>query len=210
MSRIIEDLNWRYATKVFDSSKEVREKDLETILEAFRLSASSFGLQPWKLFVVSDTEKKQALLEHSWYQKQVVDAPYHLVFARNDTDNNTLVQEFIDDIATTRNVATDTLEEYKQMMLGFLSRMSPEEKNTWANKQIYIALGNLMTVLAEMRIDSCAMEGIIPNKYDEILGIKEKWFSTVVALPIGYRSAEDKYSELAKVRFSVEKVTEMI
>lgn len=140
----------------------------------------------------------------------MVDAPYHLVFARNDADDKILVQEFIDDIAVTRNVTTDSLEEYKQMMLGFLSRMSEEEKNTWANKQIYIALWNLMTVLAEMRIDSCAMEGIIPNKYDEILGLTEKWFSTVVALPIGYRTSEDKYSELAKVRFPIEKMTEII
>jgi nitroreductase len=140
MKKIIEDLNWRYATKAFDPTKDIAEKDLETILEAFRLSASSFGLQPWKLFVVKNKEKKQALLEHSWFQSQVVDAPYHLVFARNDADNNTLVQEFIDDIATTRNVTAESLEDYKKVMEGFLSRMSEEEKNTWANKQIYIAL----------------------------------------------------------------------
>jgi nitroreductase len=140
MNKIIENLNWRYATKAFDPTKEVAEKDLETILEAFRLSASSFGLQPWKLFVVKNAEKKHTLLEHSWFQKQVVDAPYHLVFARSNADNTILVQEYIDDIAQTRNVTTDTLEEYKQMMLGFLSRMSEDEKNTWANKQIYIAL----------------------------------------------------------------------
>lgn len=210
MNKIIQDLNWRYATKAFDPTKEVSEKDLETILEAFRLSASSFGLQPWKLFVVKNSEKKQALLEHSWFQKQVVDAPYHLVFARNDIDNETLVQEFVDDIVQTRNVTTESLEEYKQMMLGFLSRMSVEEKNIWANKQVYIALGSLMVVLAEMKIDSCAMEGINPAKYDEILGFTEKGFSTVVALPIGYRSSDDKYADLEKVRFPIEKMTEII
>jgi nitroreductase len=169
MNKIIENLNWRYATKEFDSSKTVSEADLNTIIESFRLTASSFGLQPWKLFIVKDSEKKQALLEHSWYQKQVVDAPYHLVFARNIANNTELVQDFINDTAETRNVSLESLEEYKQMMLGFLSRMSEEEKNTWANKQIYIALGNVMTVLAEMKIDSCAMEGIVPTKYDEIL-----------------------------------------
>lgn len=210
MNKIIEDLNWRYATKAFDPTKEIAEKDLETILEAFRLSASSFWLQPWKLFVIKNAEKKQALLEHSWFQAQVVDAPYHLVFARNNADDKILVQEFIDDIAQTRNVTTDTLEEYKQMMLGFLSRMSAEEKIIWANKQIYIALGNLMTVLAEMRIDSCAMEWINPAKYDEVLGLTEKGYSTVVAMPIGYRSSEDKYADLAKVRFPIDKMTEII
>ena len=210
MSKIIEDLNWRYATKSFDTNKEVSQEDLKTILEAFRLSASSFGLQPWKLFVVKNSEKKQALLEHSWYQKQVIEAPYHLVFARNNSENEVLVQEFLDDIISTRNVTTESLDEYKQMMLGFLSRLSQDEKDTWANKQVYIALGSLMTVLAEMRIDSCAMEGINPEKYDEILGLTQKWFSTVVALPIGYRSPEDKYSELEKVRFPIDKMTEII
>lgn len=140
MNKIIKDLNWRYATKEFDSSKTVSEQDLNTIIESFRLTASSFGLQPWKLFIVKDTEKKQALLEHSWYQKQVVDAPYHLVFARNIVADSELVQDFIDDTAVTRNVDLESLEEYKQMMLGFLSRMSEDEKTTWANKQIYIAL----------------------------------------------------------------------
>jgi nitroreductase len=96
------------------------------------------------------------------------------------------------------------------MMLGFLSRMSEDEKTTWANKQIYIALWNVMTVLAEMKIDSCAMEWIVPTKYDEILWLTEKWFATVVALPIGYRSESDKYASLGKVRFSREKISEII
>jgi nitroreductase len=147
MNKIIENLNWRYATKEFDNSKTISDTDLDTIIESFRLTASSFGLQPWKLFIVQDTEKKQALLEHSWYQTQVVDAPYHLVLARNDSNAETLVQDFIDDIAQTRGSTLESLEEYKQMMLGFLNRMSPEDKAIWANKQVYIALGNLMTVL---------------------------------------------------------------
>lgn len=120
MKKIIDNLNWRYATKEFDSSKTVTDEDLNTIIESFRLTASSFGLQPWKLFIVKDSEKKQALLEHSWYQKQVVDAPYHLVFARNTADNTELVQDFINDTAETRSVSLESLEEYKQMMLGFL------------------------------------------------------------------------------------------
>jgi nitroreductase len=117
MNKIIDDLNWRYATKEFDSTKTVSEEDLNTIIESFRLSASSFGLQPWKLFIVKDSEKKQALLEHSWYQKQVTQSQYHLVFARNTANSETLVQDFIQDTADTREVTIDSLEEYKQMML---------------------------------------------------------------------------------------------
>jgi nitroreductase len=117
MKKIIEDLNWRYATKEFNETKTISTDDLEAIIESFRLSASSFGLQPWKLFVVKDADKKQALLEHSWYQKQVIQSQYHLVFAINTANSETLVQDFIQDTADTREVSLDSLEEYKQMML---------------------------------------------------------------------------------------------
>lgn len=210
MTKIIDSLNWRYATKEFDSSKTVSDNDLDTIIESFRLTASSFGIQPWKLFVVKDTAKKQALLEHSWYQKQVVQAPYHLVLARSTADSDVLVQEFIQDTALTRGVTTESLEEYKQVMLWFFNRISEDEKIIWANKQIYIALWNILTVLADMKIDSCAMEWINPQKYDEILWLTEKWFATVVALPIWYRSENDKYASLKKVRFSTENISEII
>lgn len=210
MKKIIEDLNWRYATKEFNETKTISTDDLEAIIESFRLSASSFGLQPWKLFVVKDADKKQALLEHSWYQKQVIQSQYHLVFAINTANSETLVQDFIQDTADTREVSLDSLEEYKQMMLWFFGRMSDDEKAIWASKQVYIALGNVMTILANMRIDSCAMEGINPQKYDEILWLTDKWFSTVVALSIGYRSDTDKYTSLKKVRFSTEKISEII
>ncbi len=210
MNKIIENLNWRYATKSFDPSKNVSDEDLQTILEAFRLSASSFGLQPWKLFVVKSQDLKEKLLPFSWNQAQVTQAPYHLVFARNTVDWNTLVNEFIQDTADTRGVDLETLQGYKDMMLNFLANMSEEQKTVWANKQVYIALGSLMTILAEMRIDSCAMEGISPADYDEVLGLKDKWFASVVALPIGYRAEDDKYSSLEKVRFPIEKVTEIL
>lgn len=210
MTKIIDNLNWRYATKEFDSSKMVNDKDLDTIIESFRLTASSFGLQPWKLFIVKDIAKKQALLEHSWYQKQVIQASYHLVFARSTADSDILVQEFIQDTALTRGATTESLEEYKQMMLGFFNKISEDEKIIWANKQVYIALGNILTVLADMKIDSCAMEWINPQKYDEVLWLTEKWFATVVALPIWYRSEDDKYASLKKVRFPTEKISEII
>lgn len=210
MKKIIEDLNWRYATKAFDPSKNVSDEDLQTILEAFRLSASSFGLQPWKLFVVKSQDLKEKLLPFSWNQAQVTQAPYHLVFARNTADGDTLVNEFIEDTAKTRGADLESLQGYKDVMLGFLANMSEEQKIVWANKQVYIALGNIMTVLAEMRIDSCAMEGISPADYDEVLGLKDKWFASVVALPIGYRAEDDKYASLEKVRFPVEKVTEIL
>lgn len=108
----------------------------------------------------------------------------------------------------TRGVSREDLQGYEDMMKGFMSRMDEDTKKNWIDKQLYIALGTMMTVCADMKIDACPVEGFIPAKYDEILGLKEKWISSVVVLPVGYRSAEDKYAELEKVRFSQEKVVE--
>ena len=210
MNKIIENLNWRYATKEFNPTKKVSAEDLETIVEAFRLTASSFGLQPWKLFIIENQDTRNKLLEHSYYQKQVVDASHVLVFARSTANSETLVQEFVEDTAESRGVEITSLEDYKQMMLGFLGRMDESQYKIWAEKQLYIALWNLLTVLAEMEIDSCAMEGLNPAKYDETLWLTEKGFATVFALPIGYRSLKDKYADIKKVRYSTDKIFEMI
>jgi len=91
-------------------------------------------------------------------------------------------------------------------MKGFLSRMNDDAKQVWVDKQIYIALGNLMTVCANMRIDSCPVEGFIAPKYDEILGLADRGLSSVVVLPIGYRAEDDKYASNKKVRFATDEV----
>lgn len=210
MQQIITDLNWRYATKVFDTAKKITPQDLEILLEAFRLTPSSFGLQPWKLVVVENQDIKNSLVEHSWGQPQISDCSHLLVLCSKTDFSDTQVDEFIADISDTRGVDTADLAWYADMMKWFLSRMAPEETQIWANKQVYIALGQLITVCAQMHIDSCAVEWFIPAKYDEILGLSEKWLTSVVVLPVGYRDESDKYIDLKKVRFPVEKVTEII
>ena len=96
------------------------------------------------------------------------------------------------------------------MMKWFLSNMADNAKKVWIEKQVYIALWNLMTVCAQMEIDSCPVEWFISEKYDEILGLTEKWYASVVVLPVGYRDASDKYAAAKKVRFSTDRVIEII
>lgn len=198
---IVEKLKWRYATKAFDPSKKVSEADLNEILEALVLTPSSFGLQPWHFVVVESQEKKEALLEHSWKQRQVVDASHHIVFTVPATFGAADVEKYVSEIAKRRGQDVSELEGYKGMMLGFFSRMNPEQIEVWAKNQVYIALGNLMSVLAVKGIDGCPMEGIVQSEYDKVLGLTEKGLKTVVACPIGYRSSEDKYATAAKVRY---------
>jgi nitroreductase/dihydropteridine reductase len=207
---IIESLNWRYATKEFDPSKKISAEDLETLSESLRLTASSFGLQPWKFLIISNEEVKKSLLEYSWNQKQVVDCSHHIVFCYPRKFDNTNVDAFLADTAKTRNQSLEDLEGYGQIMKGFLSNMDEDKKNTWMKDQVYIALGNLLTTCALMKVDACPMEGIVQDKYDEILGLKEQGLMTAFACPIGYRKDSDKYSTAPKVRFAKSKIIEYL
>lgn len=202
--KILEDLRWRYATKEFDTSKKVSSEDLETLLESLVLSPSSFGLQPWKFVVVENQELKDQLLAHSWHQKQVTQASHVIVLCRPTTFGDTDIEAFIKSTAEARSQNPEDLKGYQDMMSGFLARMDDNQKNEWMKNQIYIALGNLMTVAAQMRIDACPMEGFIGPEYDKVLGLTEKGLASVVVCPVGYRAASDKYGELAKVRYSKE------
>lgn len=204
MNNLIEDLNWRYAVKEFDTEKKLSDEDFNTLLESLRLSPSSFGLQPWKFVVVENNELREKLVEKSWGQKQVSQASHLIVLCRKNDLGDSFVDEFLDDIVKTRGGTREDIKGYEDVMKGFLSRMDDEKKANWANMQIYIALGQLMTTAAHMRIDTCPMEGFIKPQYDEILNLKDMGLSSVVVCPVGYRASTDKYATTAKVRFAME------
>ena len=210
MEKFIENLHKRYATKEFDLSKKVSKEDLENIIEVFRLTPSSFGLQPWKLFVVENTEIKQKIMENSWNQKQVWENSYLLVFAKKSEINADLVERYISKTAEVNWIEKSNLDWYKQMILSFVENTSKEELDTWAREQVFLALGNVMSYLSEKNIDSCAIWGFSKDAVNEILNLKEKGFESVVLLPIGYRSENDKYASRKKSRFEVWEISENI
>lgn len=203
---IIDDLNWRASIKAFDRSKKLTDAQLSVLTESLRLSASSFGLQPWHFIVVSDQSVKDTLFEHSWNQAQVKDASHVLVLCRKATMTDRDVDAYIETIAQTRGQAVSDLEGYANMMKNFIAQRSPEAVDTWAKSQLYIALGTLLTVAAVEKIDACPMEGFIPDKYDEILGLAEKGLKATLVCPVGFRDTNDKYSHAKKVRFSADAV----
>ena len=203
---VINALNWRYAAKKFDTKKKVSKEDLNEIMEAVRLSPSSYGLQPWKFVVVTDPKLREKLKEASYGQPKVTDASHFIVLcARTDVDER-LVGEFISSVAATRGVSRESLKDFEAMLLGFSKKLSREEAVAWAKKQVYIALGVLLEACALKRIDAGPMEGFDPVKFDEILGLKEKNLTSAVACAIGYRDKSDEYIKLKKVRFSKEDV----
>ncbi|MGK0290802.1 MAG: nitroreductase/dihydropteridine reductase [bacterium] len=206
MSQLISQLNWRYAVKKFDSTKKLTEDQLDIVLESLRLSASSYGLQAWKFIVVNNPKLREELVQYSWGQEQVKDASHLIVMARPETITEEDVTKFVHSIAETRGVPKASLEGYEGMMNSKINSLSEEDKVSWLSKQIYIALGTLLTTAAFEGIDTCPMEGFEPENYDKVLGLKEYGLKTVVVCPVGFRSSEDVYADLKKVRYEKEDV----
>lgn len=204
MNKIIEQLNWRYATKKFDNTKKVSSEDLETLLEATRLSASSYGLQPYHIFVVENPEIRKQLQPASWNQSQITEASHLLVFANKENFGEELVDNYLENVMTTRNLEEDAIKGYSEFMKSKLMDLSDDQKDTWTSNQVYLALGNLMTVAAELKIDTCPMEGFENEKYNKILGLDNNNLNSAVVLAIGYRSNDDETQNYPKVRYSKE------
>jgi len=206
----IEDLNWRYATKKFDSGKEINQDDLNILLESIQLSASSYGLQPYEIKVIKDQETREKLKAAAWNQTQVTDASYLLVFANLTHVNEAYVDTYLDNVANTRNMSREDLKGMEDMIKNTTLKLPAEAQNAWAAKQAYIALGNLLSAAASQKIDACPMEGFNAEKFDEILGLKAENLTTAVIAPIGYRSDDDQYQHLTKVRKSKSDLIEII
>lgn len=202
-----ESLLWRYATKSFDANKKVSEDLFAQVMEAARLAPSSFGLELWKFVVVENPELRAKIREAAWNQGQVTDASHLVVLCRQADVNASDVEDLIARMTQTRELEdSSSLEGYKQMMLGMIEHMDGDKKANWMSKQVYLALGFLMAQASELAVDTCPMEGFDAAKVDEILGLADQNLRSVVLCPIGYRSEDDKYASLAKVRRSMEEV----
>ncbi|MEK6909395.1 MAG: NAD(P)H-dependent oxidoreductase [Nanoarchaeota archaeon] len=207
-SNIIDSLNWRYATKSFDESKKIPEQDLDELLEVIRLAPSSFGLQPWKFIVVESKELRIKIKEKAWDQPQVTEASHLIVICAKTDVSEEYIKEFIHDIAKTRNIHTDSLKEYEDMMIGFRKGRSKEEIVEWAKRQTYIPLGMLLQSAAMKKIDASPMEGFDPKGVDEVLNLTKNGLTSVVLCALGHRSEKDHTSQYKKVRHSNSRVVE--
>ncbi len=202
MNTILENRTWRYATKKFDSSKKISNEALDLLLEATRLSASSYGLQPYHVFVITSPEIREQLKPVSWGQSQVTDASHLIVFAHQKDFGGELVDNYLDNVSETRNIPGEALKGYGDFAKSKLVDLPQKTKEDWAAKQVYLALGNLMQAAAELKIDTCPMEGFEAEAYNTILNLNDKNLSASVVVPVGYRSEEDQTQYLAKVRKS--------
>lgn len=210
MSTFIENQNWRYATKKFNSEKKISNSDLEILKEAIQLSSSSYGLQPYKVLIIENEEIRKQLQPASWGQSQITDASHLFVFASETNVDAEYITRYAENMAKTRNIPFDSVKGYADFMIGNITTLTPEKQIIWAQKQAYLALGNLLNAAAELKIDVTPMEGFLPEQYNEILGLKEKGLHATLVATIGYRHDEDDTQHYAKVRKPITELFETI
>jgi nitroreductase len=206
-TQLLEQLNWRYATKQFDQNRKINAHDWATLEDVLQLTPSSGGLQPWKFVVVTHPALRQQLRAAAYGQAQITDASHLVVFAAKKNFNETNVDAHINHVARSQGVSTETLAPLRNMLVGgIVQSMDEKSRDAWARNQVYIALGNLLTSAALLGIDACPMEGFDHAQYDQILGLSEQGLATAVVATVGYRLPTDKYSQAPKVRFPKDEV----
>jgi nitroreductase len=204
---LLSTLNWRYAVKRFDPSRKIESGPWNALEQSLLLAPSSYGLQPWRFFVVENPGVREQLRAASWNQSQVTDASHYVVIAARDSVTAEDLDRHLRRVAEVRAVPVESLAGYRAGMMGDLVE-GPRSAIavSWAQRQTYIAMGFVMLAAADLRIDTCPMEGLDPSKYDEILGLSGSGYKTVAGVALGYRHPEDKYALAKKVRFAADEV----
>lgn len=203
-------LVWRAAIKKYDSARQLTDQQLDLLLEAANLAPTSYGLQPFKIWVVNDADTKAKLQQVGYNQPQFVDASHILVFAAKQTVTEHDVAEFTQRIMDQRHQDHSEVSDYEQMIIGTIKAKSDAELHAWSARQAYLALGVTIATAAEHKIDTSPMEGFDAAEFDTILGIAEQGYHAIVALAAGFRSPDDKYAQMPKVRKSLDELVHKI
>ena len=209
--QLLAAMNWRYATKFFAATKKIPADTWQTLEQALVLTPTSYGLQPYRFLVINSPAKRAELLPHSWGQKQVVNASHFVVFTARTEMKEADVDKLIQRTKELRKLPEGAFNPYRDMMIGDVVN-GPRGKTAheWATRQTYIALGNLMPCAAVLGVDACPMEGLVPAEYDKVLNLNDTGYATVVACALGYRSPDDRYAKLAKVRYHTKDLVRQI
>jgi nitroreductase len=206
---LLSALNWRYACKVFDPAKKIPAETWTALEQSLILTPSSFGLQPWKILVLQDQALRESLVPHAWNQRQVADCSHLVVLAVPKKLDDAHVDANIARMIEVRGGTPEALIGFRKMVLKFRDQVDQAgELTNWAKLQSYIALGQFMLSAALLQVDTCPMEGFVPEKFDEILDLAKDGLTTAVLCPAGYRAEHDRYAVLPKVRFTAEQVVE--
>ncbi len=196
----LEALNQRYSVKKFEKGVEVPAEILQNILQAGKLSASSLGLQPYRIIVAESDQIKEKLIPAFYNPTQISTCSHLLIIVSNNEIKEDYVGNYFNDISQTREIPLEDLNPFRESISKHMNTLSRDEVMNWSQKQSYIVLGNLMFAAALEKIDTCPMEGYKQEKIDEILELDTQKEKVAVTLAIGYRSTEDEFQNFKKVR----------
>lgn len=203
MTALIEKLQWRYATKKMNAAQAVPQEKVDRILEATRLTATSSGLQPYEVIVVTNQAVREQIKPIAWNQAQITDGSHLLVFAAWDNYTTERINMMFDLTNDERGLKNEGWENYRQMLLSSYPKRDAEVNFQHAARQAYIGVGTALIAAAEEQVDSTPMEGFDGNALDEILGLRARGLRSVVIMPLGYREEDkDWLVKLKKVRRS--------
>ncbi len=205
-SQILESLKWRYATKKFDPKKKLSAEKLSVLKETFNLTATSYGLQPLKMLVITNDKLKEKLVPLSFNQLQVRDASHVLVLCIDTFITANFIKDHFKRVENLQETDRAILEPFEEFLIGNFENKSASEIKAWMINQLYLIFGALLTACAVEEIDSCPIEGFESEKYDELLNLKEKNLESILVLPIGYRAEDDMFANLKKVRRGTEEL----
>ena len=199
---LLEQLNWRYATKKMDPAKAVPQEKVDAIVEAIRMAPTSSGTQPFELLVVTNPDVRSQICKAAGDQTPITDGSHLLVFAAWDNYTDARIDEVANLNVKARGDLPLIGQYYGNLKANYVPR-DAEVNYAHAARQAYIALGVALVAAAEQEVDSTPMEGFDPASVDEILGLKERGLRSVVLLPLGYRDPTgDWLLQMAKVRKS--------
>lgn len=199
---LIKNLQWRYAVKKY-SNESVSEDKIDRIIEAINLSASSCGIQPYRLFIITNPELRKRLGEGS-FNAQIHASSHLLVFAAFNIITNDYITDYVEMMERQRDLESGALNLLKDTLINYFSTQTPEQNAIWSSKQAYIGLGTALIAAAELKVDSTPMEGFDPKLFDEVLGLSEKGLHASVILSLGYRdSANDYLASVKKARLPI-------
>ena len=199
-------LNWRYAVQKFNPTKKLSAEQIEFLKEATRLSPSSFGLQPWKIYLVNNPEIRAQIRAAAWDQPKVTEASHLFAIASRVDMTEEYIDEYIAETANIQNVLVESLAGFRQMIIGSISGKTPTELENWSTRQSYLALGFLLSACAENNIDAGPMEGFDSEAVTNIVGADSDGYKVRALCAVGFRDPSDSAALRPKVRFSMEKI----
>jgi len=206
---LIKNLQWRYAVKKY-TDERVSENKIDQIIESVNLSASSCGIQPYRLIVVTNPEVREKLAQGS-FNSQILDSSHLLVFAGFKNISSEYIADYVAMMEEQRALEAATLNSLKDAVTSFFATQTPEQHAVWSAKQAYIGLGTALIAAAELKVDATPMEGFDPELFNKVLGLSEKNLHASVIIALGYRDAANDYlASMPKVRLPINEFSSRI